>query len=109
MVARRRSGDDSRPRGRHFPRRAVRVRATDRRVAHAVLETAMLAFDPDPGRKVVPVPRRLAAPRADLRVERAHGPLIVEPGLKVCAQNGRLASFAFTRSAWPRRSAWMSI
>src|SRR3989454_6847376 len=32
----------------------------------------MLALDPDPGGKVVPVPRRLAAPRANLRVERAH-------------------------------------
>src|SRR6058998_312827 len=73
IIARCRSGRDSRPRGRHFPRRDVRVRAADRRVAHAVLEAAMLALDPDPGGKVVPVPRRLAAPRASLRVERAHG------------------------------------
>src|SRR5439155_6704992 len=63
---------DSRPRGRHYPIPAFRVHAADRRVAHAVLEAAMLALDPDPGGKVVPVPRRLAAPRANLRVERAH-------------------------------------
>src|SRR6266852_1039815 len=55
-----------------FSGRAVRVRAAHGRVAHAVLETAMLALNPDPSRKIVPVPRRLAAPWARLRVERAH-------------------------------------
>src|SRR5438094_5160007 len=49
MVARARPGDASRFRRRDFPRRAVRVCATDRRVTHAVLETAVLALDPDSG------------------------------------------------------------
>src|SRR5439155_5719114 len=109
MVAWARPGDASRFRRGDFSRRAVRVRATDRRVTHAVLETAVLALDPESSCKGVPVPRRLAAPRARLRVERAHGPPIVEPVLKVCAQNGRLARVAFTRKDWPRRSASMSI
>src|SRR2546428_10981061 len=59
--------DSSGLRNRDLPRRAVRVRPADKGVADALLEAAMLALDPDSRRKVVPVPRRLAAPRADLR------------------------------------------
>src|SRR5205809_590805 len=59
-------------RQRHLPRRGVRVRPADRRVAHALLESAMLAFDPDADRQVGPVPRPLAALRTDLRVGGAH-------------------------------------
>src|SRR5438046_7859833 len=44
----------------------------DRRVAHAVLESAMLALDPDADRQVGPVPRPLAALGTDLRVGGAH-------------------------------------
>src|SRR5207249_2131906 len=59
-------------RQRHLPRRGVRVRPADRRVAHALLESAMLALDPDADRQVGPVPRPLAALRTDLRVGGAH-------------------------------------
>src|SRR5439155_12703161 len=59
-------------RQRHLPRRGVRVRPADRRVAHAVLESAMLALDPDADRQVGPVPRPLAALGTDLRVGGAH-------------------------------------
>src|SRR5436853_6601144 len=56
----------------HLPRRAVRVRSADRRVAHRVLEPAMFGGDPDAGREVVPVPRPLPAVGAGLRVGGAH-------------------------------------
>src|SRR5207244_6504009 len=57
---------------RHLPRRRVGVRPADRRVAHAVLEPAMLALDPNPDRQVGPIPRPLTALGADLWVGGAH-------------------------------------
>src|SRR5919197_6239659 len=57
---------------RRLSRRAVRVRPADRGVAHAFLDPAMLALDPDPGGQVPPVPGLLATPRAGLRMRGAH-------------------------------------
>src|SRR5437879_12495498 len=62
----------SRLQSRDLPRGAVRVRSAHGGVADALLEAAVLALDPDSRRQIVPVPRRLAAPRPVLRMERAH-------------------------------------
>src|SRR6266571_3261561 len=65
-------GPESRAGRRGLAARAVRVRPVHGRVAHAVLVSAVLALDPHADGQVLPVPRELAAIRADFRVGGPH-------------------------------------